>query len=116
MRVVLFPDLIKGPRSSEVTFLFEIEDDKIIDIIFGDVQTTEKSGTVEVTMKKTVMTALVTPNTGQIVTYSADVERNIKTGGEAIDAYLRLFLMKYKGLLESRHGVQGHIDLSFLIQ
>ncbi len=115
LRVVLFPDIVPVGYQSMVSIDLQVENGKIVDVILGEIQTSEKSGSAEATLRKTVVNGILRSNTSQFVTYNAEVEREIKNSNtDAVAAYTRYFAKRYQATLEAHHAAKG-LNLDFLL-
>ena len=116
LHVVLFPDIVPVAYHSMVSIDLQVENGKIVDVILGDLRTSEKSGVTEATLRRTVVNGILRSNTSQFITYNADIEREIKNSNtDAVAAYTRHFTKRYQSTLEAYHGAKG-LNLDFLLQ
>lgn len=115
LNVVLFPEIVPVAYHGKVTVDLQVEDGKIVDVLLGDRQISEKSGTTEATLRKTVM-FILRSNTSQFITYDAQVERQIqRSGSDAVFAYTQHFVRKYQNTLQTHHAAKGDLTLDFLL-
>lgn len=106
---------VLGDKAKEVEFVAVVKNNKIVDVIVGELQTSQKSSSSEATVRGLVMKTAVIHN-GQIVTNVSEVEKRIREHGlEPIRAYMQYFLSRYIPQLQSRHRGVANLNLDSLL-
>jgi len=116
IRVSPLVSVLENPK--KVEFVAEIQNDKIVNVIVGEFQAGQKSGSSDATVKGIVMTVAVTHNSGQMITYDAEVENTIHASNGKLDpikAYMQNHLKRYIEHIQKYPGVDTNLKLDFLL-